>query len=151
MLLNYTGQWKVIVRDSTGKTMAVCRRSRVLKLTLLAVVLLSLLYMLFPDELHDFLKEFAPPNVQMSAVKSSQEHKRTDNEANSNHRDDKIVVMNQHVKHSDSETYLTPGNPGNFEPLRDEEGEGPGEKGVAHHTKAEQADTVDESINEYGK
>ena len=42
------------------------------------------------------------------------------------------------------------GNPGNFEPLRDEDSEGPGQRGVAHHTKPESAEKVEEAIDSYG-
>ena len=52
---------------------------------------------------------------------------------------------------SEHEPYLTPGNPGNFEPLREEQQEGPGENGEPHFTKQSQKREVDESINSYGE
>ena len=39
---------------------------------------------------------------------------------------------------------------GNFEPMRDEEGEGPGERGAAHHTSRSQERQVQETVNDYG-
>ena len=123
--------------------MALCRRTKVVKLTLVALLIGGLLYLLFPDEIRQFLEEFAPPKLEKAAERKSKEDaaKLKPHES----------IVKQKIKHSESETYLTPGNPGNFEPLRDEEGEGPGEHGIAHHTKPEQADRVDQSINEYGR
>ena len=120
-------------------SMAVCRRTRVVKLTVFVLLTVGLLYIIFPEELTQFLAEFAPPKVEKSVEKTTEVKAMQ-----------KSVVMNQRRKHSESETYLTPGNPGNFEPPRDEEGDGPGEKGLAHNTKPGQADKVDQSITEYG-
>lgn len=130
---------------SFDTTMAVCRRTRVVKLTVFVLLIVGLLYAIFPEELTQFLAEFAPPDSQKISDKTKEAKHDGHNKIK-----DKSVVMNPKRKHSESETYLTPGNPGNFEPLRDEEEEGPGEKGVAHHTKPAQADNVDNSINEYG-
>lgn len=115
--------------------MAVCRKARVAKLVLLLLVILGLLYQIFPNEIHDFLAEFAPPPSGDS--KESQRRVAEQNRVLKRHR-------NEHVP------YMTPGNPGNFEPLRDEEEEGPGMKGQAYHTKPSQASQVEESIDNYG-
>lgn len=116
--------------------MAVCRRTRVLKLAVVLLLTLGLLYQFFPDQMRDILEQFAPPNHEPE----SKESERRVAEQN------KILrrPRNEHVP------YLTPGNPGNFEPLRDEDSEGPGEHGVPHHTKPEQADRVSETIDAYG-
>lgn len=115
--------------------MAVCRKARVAKLLVLLLVILGVLYKVFPEEIHDFLEEFAPPDM----VDSKESQRR-------------VAEQNKVVKRVRSEhiPYLTPGNPGNFEPLRDEEEEGPGKRGVAHHTKSEQASKVEEAIDSYG-
>ena len=125
--------------------MAVCRKTRVVKLTIFLVLIFGFLSVIFPEELKQVLKEFAPPNN----VQRNGENIKESKDARDQPHDP--VVMNQKRRHSEHETYLTPGNPGNFEPLRDEEGSGPGEKGEAHHTKPGQADKVDQSINEYGE
>ena len=118
--------------------MAVCRKTRVVKLTIVGLLLVGALYLIFPEELKQILAKFAPPDLEKG-------------KANDEVIKDIAAARQQHRKHSESETYLTPGNPGNFEPLRDEEEEGPGEKGVAHHLKPEQEEKADDSINEYGK
>ena len=46
--------------------------------------------------------------------------------------------------------HQTTGNPGNFEPLRDEVSEGPGERGVPHHAKPTKARDVEDAIDAYG-
>ena len=125
--------------------MTVCRKTRVVKLTVFLLLLVGALYLIIPAELTQALAQFAPPRHDEGRGGEGR------GESTDDTKKEEVKVMNQKRKHSDSETYLTPGNPGNFEPLRDEEEEGPGEKGVAHHTKPEQADRVDESINEYGK
>ena len=51
------------------------------------------------------------------------------------HQQEGEVVIQQRERHGESETFLTPGNLGNFQPMREEEGEGPGECRAAHHTK----------------
>ena len=118
--------------------MAVCRKTRVVKLTIVGLLLVGALYLIFPEELKQILAKFAPPDLEKG-------------KANDEVIKDIAAARQPQRKHSESETYLTPGNPGNFEPLRDEEEEGPGEKGVAHHLKPEQEDKADDSINEYGK
>ena len=127
--------------------MAVCRRTRVVKLTILLVFIVGILFILFPDEFKQFLTQFAPPSSQ----KNIEKIKEAKDAGDARDQPRNPVVMNQKRKHSEQETYLTPGNPGNFEPLRDEEGAGPGEKGVAHKTKPGQADEVDQSITDYGE
>jgi polypeptide N-acetylgalactosaminyltransferase len=47
-------------------------------------------------------------------------------------------------------TIPVPGNPGNFEPLRDEDDGGPGAAGKPHHTDPGNADRVEEAIDSYG-
>jgi len=113
--------------------MAVCRRARIIKLVLALVLTAALLYKAFPEQVHDFLAEFAPPNQD----KESQR---------------RIAEQNRVVKRPRNEhvPYLTPGNPGNFEPLRDDDSEGPGMRGEAYHTKPGQAAEVGEAIDSYG-
>ena len=125
--------------------MAVCRRARCIKLTLFSVVVLALLYTLFPEELREALEKFASPsNVQAERRVGHQHQAEKVKVSKSN---DPVVIRQ---RHSESETYLTPGNPGNFEPMREEEGEGPGERGEAHRTGVAQAEEVDEAVNDYG-
>ena len=123
--------------------MAVCRRARCIKLTLFSVVVMALLYTLFPEELREALSKFAPPSEAQAERREGHQHK-----AEKVSRSQDPVLIRQ--RHSESETYLTPGNPGNFEPMREEEGEGPGERGEAHRTGAGQAREVDEAVNDYG-
>ena len=125
--------------------MAVCRRARCIKLTMLAVVVVALLYTLFPEELREALEKFVPPGDVQAERRVGHQHKPEKEKAS---RSNDPVVIRQ--RHSESETYLTPGNPGNFEPMREEEGEGPGERGEAHRTGKGQAAEVDEAVNDYG-
>ena len=125
--------------------MAVCRRARCIKLTLLAVVVAALLYTLFPEELREALEKFVPPSDVQAERRVGHQHKPEKEKVS---RSNDPVVIRQ--RHSESETYLTPGNPGNFEPMREEEGEGPGERGEAHRTGKGQAAEVDEAVNDYG-
>jgi len=123
--------------------MAVCRKARCIKLTLLASVLVLVLYNLYPEEFKDLLLTFTPPNERQN-----DETRRSNNmKAEKLQANEKVMVRE---RHSESETYLTKGNLGNFEPIRDEEGDGPGEKGEAHHTQHEQEEEVEEAVNEYG-
>ena len=123
--------------------MAVCRKARCIKLTLLASVLVLVLYNLYPEEFKDLLLTFTPPNERQN-----DESRRSNNiKAEKLQANEKVMVRE---RHSESETYLTKGNLGNFEPIRDEEGDGPGEKGEAHHTQHEQEEEVEEAVNEYG-
>ena len=75
--------------------MAVCRRTRVLKLVVLLLLSLGLLYQFFPDQMRDILEQFAPPNHEPE----SKESERRVAEQN------KILrrPRNEHVP------YLTPG------------------------------------------
>ena len=57
-----------------------------------------------------------------------------------------VCVLHLHV----FSFHLFSGNPGNFEPLRDEDSEGPGQRGEAHNTKPEMAERVEEAIDSYG-
>ena len=57
------------------------------------------------------------------------------------------MVIQQRERHGESETFLTPGNLGNFQPMREEEGEGPGECRAAHHTKRGRGEDL---LNDYG-
>ena len=125
--------------------MAVCRRARCIKLTMLAVVVVALLYTLFPEELREALEKFVPPSDVQAERRVGHQHKPEKEKVS---RSNDPVVIRQ--RHSESETYLTPGNPGNFEPMREEEGEGPGERGEAHRTGKGQAAEVDEAVNDYG-
>ena len=102
---------------------------------------MALLYTLYPEQLSEALAKFSPPH-------DVQDERRADHLHRASPRVNDPVVIRQ--RHSDSETYLTPGNPGNFEPMRDEEGEGPGERGEAHRTGRGQAAEVDEAVNDYG-
>ena len=124
--------------------MAVCRKARCIKLTLLSIVLVTVIFNLYPQELRDFLSSFAPP----SEVQESRRENRNYNGHEDASSQKQAVVLRE--RHSESETYLTPGNPGNFEPMRDEEGDGPGERGEAHHTAANQAEAVEQAVNDYG-
>ena len=123
--------------------MAVCRRARCIKLTMFSLVLMALLYTMFPEELREALSKFAPPSEAQAERRESHQHK-----AEKVSRSHDPVLIRQ--RHSESETYLTPGNPGNFEPMREEEGEGPGERGEAHRTGAGQAREVDDAVDNYG-
>lgn len=128
-------------------TMAVCRRSRALKLTVFGVLVFLLLNFIFPDEVHGFMSEFIPPQQQPHG--SDEHHHRHDQDRGGAHQN-LIKKAKAPAARSEHVPYLTPGNPGNFEPLRDEDEKGPGEKGVPHHTKPSQSDEVDQAINEYG-
>ena len=125
--------------------MAVCRRARCVKLALFSAVVLALLYTLFPEELRLALEQFAPPSDVQAARREGHQHKV---ETGAKSRSNDPVLIRQ--RHGESETYLTPGNPGNFEPMREEEGEGPGEKGEAHRTGAARAAEVDTAVTDYG-
>ena len=120
--------------------MAVCRRARCIKLTLLSAAIVALLYTLYPEQLSEALAKFSPPH-------DVQDERRADHQQRASPRVNDPVVIRQ--RHSDSETYLTPGNPGNFEPMRDEEGEGPGERGAAHRPGAARGEE-DQALTEYG-
>ena len=126
--------------------MAVCRRARCIKLTLFSVVVMALLYTMFPEELREALSKFAPPSEAQAERREGHQHIQHTAEKVSRSQDPVLIRQ----RHSESETYLTPGNPGNFEPMREEEGEGPGERGEAHRTGAGQAREVDEAVNDYG-
>lgn len=54
--------------------MAVCRRTRVIKLTTLLILILLGLSYLFPDELQNFMAQFAPPSKQELPHKNAQHH-----------------------------------------------------------------------------
>ena len=123
--------------------MAICRRARCIKLTLFSLVVMALLYTMFPEELREALSKFAPPSEAQAERREGHQHK-----AEKESRSHDPVLIRQ--RHSESETYLTPGNPGNFEPMREEEGEGPGERGEAHRTRAGQAREVDDAVDNYG-
>ena len=126
--------------------MAVCRKARCIKLTIITIILLTIIYSLYPEQIRNVLSQFAPPKeVRQSEIDDDQE-------VESVHQEEprhKEVMIRQHQRHGESETYLTPGNPGNFEPMREEEGEGPGEHGAAHHTK-HAGGRLDELVNDYG-
>ncbi|XP_023343361.1 N-acetylgalactosaminyltransferase 7 [Eurytemora carolleeae] len=117
--------------------MAVCRRTRLIKLIILSSILLGVLYLLLPDELTGLLQKFTPPPTKLNVNKQNVNKQ----QAQQN------IARRQRSEH---EPYLTPGNPGNFEPLRDEEEEGPGENGEPYHLEPELSDQVDNSINDYG-
>jgi len=123
--------------------MAVSNRSRVCKLVLLGALLLAILNFIFPDEVHTFMLEFSPPSLK-SAGEHEAGNKKMKDVVKSAKSVKKTPVRSEHVP------YLTKGNPGNYEPLRDEEGEGPGWGGVPYHTSSDQAEHVDDAINEYG-
>ena len=53
---------KTAYEYTSNCVMAVCRRTRVLKLVVLLGLSLGLLYHLFPVQVHNFLEKFAPPN-----------------------------------------------------------------------------------------
>jgi len=116
--------------------MAVCRRTRLIKLVTLASLICGVLYCFFPNEFRDFLSEFAPP--PQHPQQQQQQHQQPNKE--------KIL----HRARSEHVPYLTPGNLGNFEPIRDEEEEGPGERGEPHHVEPELSDQVDEAVDLYG-
>ena len=125
--------------------MAVCRKARCIKLTIIATILATILYNLYPEELRAVLSQFAPPKEIHQTDSENDGHGQSDPEKPR----EKEVMIGQQQRHSESETYLTPGNPGNFEPMREEEGEGPGEHGLAHHTK-HSGGRVEELVNDYG-
>ena len=50
--------------------MAVCRKARVVKLVLAFALTFGLLYKAFPDQVHDFLANFAPPNLDNDSKES---------------------------------------------------------------------------------
>jgi len=118
--------------------MAVCRRARLFKLVALASIIFGLLYSLFPEEIKAVLHEIAPPKQ----VNDNNDIK-TKAEAG------KFKGI-QHRHKSDHEPYLTPGNPGNFEPLRDDSEEGPGEGGEPYILPPDLTDQADQSISDYG-
>ena len=127
--------------------MAVCRRARCIKLTLFSAVVMALVYTLFPEELREALSKFAPPSEVQTDRREGRHHKAEAGAGQKKVANDPVLIRQ---RHSESETYLTPGNPGNFEPMREEEGEGPGERGEAHRTGAGQAREVDEANDDYG-
>ena len=131
--------------------MAVCRRTRVLKLVVLLLLTLGLLYQFFPDQMRDILEQFAPPNHEPES-KESERRVAEQNKILRRPRNEHVPYLTPGMllRHIFSLHNYTPGNPGNFEPLRDEDSEGPGEHGVPHHTKPEQADRVSETIDAYG-
>lgn len=128
--------------------MAICRRSRVIKFIILTAFILGILLNVFPDEVETFFKQFVPPQIPS-------EDRGVDSPSNNK---DSIKAERLHnpqpgkvQRHrSDHEPYLTPGNPGNFEPIRDEMNEGPGEGGVAYHLPASRDNEVDVSVSKYG-
>ena len=128
--------------------MAVCRRARCIKLTLFSAVVMALVYTMFPEEVREALSKFAPPSDVQAERREGRPHKGAGAGQNKVVNSNDPVLIRQ--RHSESEVYLTPGNPGNFEPMREEEGEGPGERGEAHRTGAGQAREVDEAVNDYG-
>ena len=50
--------------------MAVCRKARCAKLTVIAIILTTLLYNLYPEELRNFLSQSGPPSEVHEAAES---------------------------------------------------------------------------------
>ena len=115
-------------------SMAVCRKARCVKLTIIATILLTIAFNLFPQEFRSFLSQFAPPSDVEQPEVDRQHHQPPHPHPHHQQQQGEVVIQ-QRERHGESETFLTPGNLGNFEPMREEEGEGPGERGAAHHTK----------------
>ena len=126
--------------------MAVCRKARCVKLTIIATILLTIAFNLFPQEFRSFLSQFAPPSDVEQPEVDRQHHQPPHPHPHHQQQQGEVVIQ-QRERHGESETFLTPGNLGNFEPMREEEGEGPGERGAAHHTKRGRGEDL---LNDYG-
>ena len=88
--------------------MAVCRKARCIKLTIFSAIIVTIIYTLYPDQIREVLKSFAPPRDGDDHERPVHHHHE---EAERRVEPKKQVVLRE--RHSESETYLTPGNPGN--------------------------------------
>ena len=88
--------------------MAVCRKARCIKLTIFSAIIVTIIYSLYPDQIKEVLKSFAPPR---DSEDERPVHHHHHEESERRVEPSKQVVLRE--RHSESETYLTPGNPGN--------------------------------------
>ena len=140
--------------------MAVCRKTRVIKLGTIAILLLLGLRLMFPDEVQTFLTQFAPPAHEAHKDSDSDNRDNSREEVDNGDEDELPPLPPGHViidkakaqRRSEHEPYLTPGNPGNFEPLREEFQEGPGEGGAPHflEDKSKKRE-AEEAMGQYGE
>ena len=89
--------------------MAVCRKARCIKLTIFSAIIVTIIYTLYPDQIKEVLKSFAPPTDSDGLERPVHHHHHEEAERRVDPK--KQVVLRE--RHSESETYLTPGNPGN--------------------------------------